>query len=150
MATIANIAAMFAALGFERFLLPDYVWLILVLLGVTWIVITVKATAQNIAFAPALLWGLTGILARQLPQFTFGWASGSMWIVMAIILCILAVAIRWVFPARQQIAITEIKQTTPTPDGRVGLLLYHARGYMLHNLRPGPSAPRAAPHPQYR
>lgn len=95
-ATIVNIAALLVNLGWNHFLIPDFAWLIIVLLGVTFIAIAATSGSLNIAYPAAIIWGFTGILVRYLPNFTFDVQSNTMWIVLAIGLCLLIMVIRWI------------------------------------------------------
>ena len=95
-ATVANITALLVDLGWDHILIPDFAWLIIVLLAVTIVVTMAGGSSQNLAYPPAILWGLTGILVRHLPNFTFNVRSSAMWIVIALGVSMLVITIRWI------------------------------------------------------
>lgn len=95
-AIIPNVAVLLLRLGWDGFGIPWFIWLIAVLLLAT--LITLKATrdTRNVAYPVAVLWGLTGILVRYVPDFRIDAGSETMWIAVALSLSMLAVAIRWI------------------------------------------------------
>lgn len=95
-ATIANIAVLLLRLGWDGFGIPWFIWLTIVLLVAVIIALTATRDTRNVAYPAAILWGLLGILTRYLPDFRFDIGSETMWIVIALVLSMLAIAIRWV------------------------------------------------------
>ncbi len=95
-ATIANISVFLLDIGWTGFGIPWFIWMVIVLLVAAIIAITATRATLNVAYPAAILWGLTGILARYLPDFRFDTGSETMWIVVALALSMLAIAIRWI------------------------------------------------------
>ncbi|MBE0601637.1 MAG: tryptophan-rich sensory protein [Firmicutes bacterium] len=96
LAIIPNIAVLLLSIGWDGFGIAWFIWLIIVLLLATAIAISATRSTRNVAYPAAILWGLTGILVRYLPDFSFDLGSETMWIVVAMVLSMLAVAIRWI------------------------------------------------------
>ncbi len=94
-ATVANIAVLLTDLGWNGFGVP-VVWMIVTLLAAVGIVVWVTRKIKNIAYLAAVLWGFTGILVRYLPDFSFDTHNDAMWIVLALGLCLLILAARWI------------------------------------------------------
>mgnify|MGYP001196904813 CR=1 FL=1 len=95
-ATVANIAVLLVSLGWDYFLVPDFAWLIIVLLAVTVVAVIAGGSSHNVAYPAAFIWGLVGILVRYLPDFTFDVQSNAMWIVFALGVSLLVITIRWI------------------------------------------------------
>ncbi len=95
-ATISNIAVLLLHLGWDGFGIPWFIWLIIVLLLATAIAVKATRDTLNLAYPAAVLWGLIGVFVRYIPDFRFDLGSETMWIVIAIILSILAITVRWI------------------------------------------------------
>ncbi|MBN1778138.1 MAG: tryptophan-rich sensory protein [Clostridiales bacterium] len=95
-ATISNIAALLVSLVWDHFLIPDFAWLIIVLLGTTIITIVAGGSSHNIAYPAGVIWGLVGILVRYLPDFKFDVQVNAMWIVFILGISLLVITVRWI------------------------------------------------------
>jgi hypothetical protein len=95
-ATVVNVSALLVSLGLSNFLIPDFVWLILLAPVTTLIAVAASGSTRNVAYPAAILWGFAGVMVRFLPDFRFDLQSDAMWIVLVFGLCMLAVAIRWI------------------------------------------------------
>lgn len=95
-ATIANVSVFLLDIGWTGFSIPWYLWMVIVLLVAAIIAISATRATLNVAYPAAILWGLTGILTRYLPDFRFDAGSETMWIVIALGVSMLAIAIRWI------------------------------------------------------
>ena len=95
-ATIANLAVLLLDIGWTGSGIPWFLWLIAVLLIATPIVVVVMRKTLNLAYPAAVIWGFAGILARYLPDFTIDVRAETMWIVIALILCLLIITIGWI------------------------------------------------------
>jgi hypothetical protein len=94
-AIIPNIAVMLLSLGWGGFGIPWFVWLIVVLLIATVLVVWAARDTLNVAYPAAVLWGLTGIFTRYVPDFRFDAASETMWTAIALGLSMFAVTFCW-------------------------------------------------------
>ena len=95
-ATIANTAVLLLDIGWTGFGIPWFLWIIAVFLIATLVVIAVTRITRNMAYPVAVFWGFTGVLTRYLPDFKLDLQSDTMWIVIALILCLLILTIRWI------------------------------------------------------
>lgn len=95
-ATVANIAVLLSHVGWDGFGIPWFLWLIAVLLTSTLIAVAATHKTLNLAYPAAVIWGFTGILVRYLPDFKIDLQSETMWIVIALVLCLAILTIRWI------------------------------------------------------
>ena len=96
LAIIPNIAIVLLNLSWDGFGIPWFIWLIIVLLLATAIAVRATRDTRNVAYPAAVLWGLIGIFTRYIPAFRFDVGSETMWIIIALGLSMLAIAIRWI------------------------------------------------------
>lgn len=94
-ATIANVIVLLVSIGWNRWHLPDEVWMLIVLIMGMLVGITVMLALKDIAYGLVLIWAYIGILVRHVSAAGFDGAYPK--VIVMLIVCIAVLAISEVF-----------------------------------------------------
>ncbi|MCF7795709.1 tryptophan-rich sensory protein [Patescibacteria group bacterium] len=86
-ATIANITTFLVSLGWGRFGLPDYIWMIIILLIATSIGVLRLFKDKRYSYGLVFIWAYTGILIKHISSS--GFAGRYMQVIITTSICIL-------------------------------------------------------------